>query len=280
MKKIFKSSFLLFFSLSSQFAFGQWSTNSNDIYNTNYSLSPAGKVGIGLIPVQNSGITKTAVLQVKGISGNNSTQGLLPSPIVSISSDGQTSKLDIGIGSGTYGPFIYANSVLKFITPQINILDAYSTGPGAKLGVSLDPVAGSYNFGTYKGYFLNGLSVGTSNAIPSGYKLAVDGKIMCEEIDVEMSENWPDYVFDKSYNLRPLDSLKLFIETQQHLPEIPSAKEVEKNGISLAKMSRLQMAKIEELTLYLLQLKEKNDELEKKNEALEKLYMELKKKIN
>ncbi|WP_051313566.1 hypothetical protein [Sporocytophaga myxococcoides] len=280
MKKIFKSSFLLLFSLSSQFAFSQWSTNSNDIYNTNYSLSPAGKVGIGLIPVQNSGINKTSVLQIKGISGNNITGGYEPSPIVSISSDGQTSKLNIGIGSGTYGSFIYANSVLKFISPEINIIDGYSTSTLAKLGVSISPVAGSYNFGTYTGYFLTGLSVGTSNTIPSGYKLAVDGKIICEEIDVKMSEDWPDYVFDKTYNLRPLDSLKLFVESERHLPEIPSAKEVENNGISLAEMSRLQMAKIEELTLYLFQLKEKNDELEKKNEALEKLYLELKKKIN
>lgn len=100
--------------------------------------------------------------------------------------------------------------------------------------------------------------------IPSGYKMAVDGKLLCEEVRVEMSQNWPDYVFEKDYDLMPLDKLAKHIETEKHLPGIPSASEVSKEGVALGDMQKKMMEKIEELTLYILQQQKAIEALQQK----------------
>jgi hypothetical protein len=107
-----------------------------------------------------------------------------------------------------------------------------------------------------------GIGVGSAANLPAGSLLAVDGKITCEEVLVKMSENWPDYVFDEKYNLKPLHEVRDFIERNKHLPGIPRATEVEQNGLELAKMQKLMMEKIEELTLYIIQLENKISNLE------------------
>ncbi len=97
-----------------------------------------------------------------------------------------------------------------------------------------------------------GLGIGTE-LIPSGYKLAVNGKAIIEEVRVELSESWPDYVFEENYNLRSLKETEAYIKNNKHLPEIPSAIEMEANGIQLGEMNMLLLKKIEELTLYTIQ---------------------------
>ncbi len=94
-----------------------------------------------------------------------------------------------------------------------------------------------------------GIGVGAGN-IPSGYLLAVDGKVISEEVRVEMSGTWPDYVFAPEYLLMPLDELEQSISTHRHLPNIPSADEVESGGQMLGDLQRRMIEKIEELTLY------------------------------
>ena len=91
--------------------------------------------------------------------------------------------------------------------------------------------------------------------------LAVDGKITCEEVLVKLSQNWPDYVFANDYKLPELSEVKTFIEENNHLPGIPKASEIEKNGLKLGEMQRLMLEKIEELTLYIIELKKENDEI-------------------
>jgi hypothetical protein len=96
--------------------------------------------------------------------------------------------------------------------------------------------------------------------LPSGYSFGVDGKIICTELLVRLVPSWPDYVFDKGYKLRNIYELDNFINTNKHLPGIPKAAEVAK-GLSVGEMQKLQMEKIEELTLYIIQLKRELDEL-------------------
>lgn len=103
---------------------------------------------------------------------------------------------------------------------------------------------------------VKGASIGTAD-LPAGYALSVDGKVICEELHVEMSQSWPDYVFSDTYQLKSLAELKASIEQNHHLPGIPNAKTVEQNGLDMAAMMRLQMEKIEELTLYIIQLNER-----------------------
>lgn len=73
-----------------------------------------------------------------------------------------------------------------------------------------------------------GIGVNSGASIPAGFLLAVDGKIISEEVKVQLSGNWPDYVFDKKYKLLSLDELKKFIATNKHLPNIPAAADVKK----------------------------------------------------
>jgi hypothetical protein len=114
---------------------------------------------------------------------------------------------------------------------------------------------GSHRLGVDGNAVITGaLRIG-STVTPSGYKLAVDGRVICTEVLVRLVANWPDYVFNNQHQLRNLDELESFIEKNKHLPGIPSAAEIEKSGVSLGEMQRLQMEKIEELTLYILQLK-------------------------
>lgn len=104
------------------------------------------------------------------------------------------------------------------------------------------------------------LRVGNTTT-PSGYKLAVDGRIICTEVMVRLIANWPDYVFNEQHKKLPLLKLEEYIRLHNHLPGIPSATDIEKKGLPLAEMQRLQMEKIEELTLYIIELKKEIEAL-------------------
>ncbi|MXV50375.1 hypothetical protein GS399_05270 [Pedobacter sp. HMF7647] len=94
-------------------------------------------------------------------------------------------------------------------------------------------------------------NVGIGTATPRE-KLSVNGRIRAQEVKVETA-NWPDYVFDPSHKLDGLAAVEKFIGKNGHLPGIPSAEVVEKDGIDLGDMNARLLKKIEELTLYLIQ---------------------------
>lgn len=96
-------------------------------------------------------------------------------------------------------------------------------------------------------------------------KLTVKGTIHAEEVKVDLSVPGPDYVFEPDYKLISLDELAEYLKENKHLPEIPSAKEMEINGIELSKMNILLLKKIEELTLYVIDLEEKNKQQARDN---------------
>ncbi len=115
------------------------------------------------------------------------------------------------------------------------------------------------------------VTIGTS--IPAaGYILSVDGKVMAEEVRVELSGNWPDYVFSADHNLMSIEALENHVNEFKHLPGIPSAKEVEANGISLGQMQTKTIEKLEENSLYIIQL---NNKIETQNAVIAKLIKEL-----
>jgi hypothetical protein len=103
-------------------------------------------------------------------------------------------------------------------------------------------------------------------------RLAVKGNIRAQEVKVEITD-WPDYVFDQKYILPSLDSVDLYIKEKGHLPGIPSAAEVARNGISLGKMNASLLKKIEELTLYLLEFKEESKQLKAELNSLKKVHL-------
>jgi hypothetical protein len=122
---------------------------------------------------------------------------------------------------------------------------------------------------TYGNVYLadEGGNVGIGTANPGNYKLAVEGKIGAREVVVTTAA-WADYVFEPSYHLRPLSEVETFLKENKHLPEIPSAKDVEANGVNLGEMNMLLLKKVEELTLYVIELKKENDEMKKEMEKL------------
>ncbi len=108
------------------------------------------------------------------------------------------------------------------------------------------------------------VAIGVSVAAASGYKLTVSGKVLCEELKVKLrSSGWPDYVFGKDYNLPSLMEVEKFIQQYKHLPNIPTAAEVEENGIEVGDMQKRMMEKIEQLTLYVIELKKEINALKK-----------------
>src|SRR6185369_13993990 len=104
------------------------------------------------------------------------------------------------------------------------------------------------------------VSVGTTNSY--GYKLAVNGSAIFTSAKVKLYSNWPDYVFYQTYELPSLASLEKFIKINNHLPNIPSAQEINDNGIDLGDMSGKLLEKIEELTLYIIELKKENEKMQ------------------
>ena len=104
--------------------------------------------------------------------------------------------------------------------------------------------------------------------IPSGYKLAVNGKAIATEIRVQTYANWPDFVFKSFYNLPTLEEVEQHIQEKGHLKDIPSAQEVEENGILLGEINAKLLQKIEELTLYTIKQEKEIKELKKIVEQL------------
>lgn len=102
--------------------------------------------------------------------------------------------------------------------------------------------------------------IGDITHLPSTpeHKLYVENGITTEEVKVKLQSDgeWSDYVFNKDYNLMSLDDLQKFINEHRHLPEIPDAAQVQKDGIELGQMNALLLKKIEELTLYVMELKQ------------------------
>ncbi|MEA1786086.1 LamG domain-containing protein [Arenibacter sp. GZD96] len=107
--------------------------------------------------------------------------------------------------------------------------------------------------------YYNGGNVGIGTSDPGTYRLAVNGNVHAKEVKVDLI-GWADYVFEKDYDLPSLEEVERHILEKGHLINIPSAAEVKAEGIELGQMDRLLLEKIEELTLYILQLKKENTE--------------------
>lgn len=119
------------------------------------------------------------------------------------------------------------------------------------------------------------VGIGTTNT--QGFRLAVSGNIVAEEIKVALESDWPDYVFKDNYELPSLIEVEEFIEKNGHLIGIPSQAEVKASGILLGEMNANLLKKIEELTLYTIEQDKKIKKLEDDYIKIQKLLMSLSK---
>jgi hypothetical protein len=196
-----------------------------------------------------------------------------------------SSLVHIGAKTGAGGTPYSSSTLLQVFqpfnttTPSASI-DLGMCQPHARItgfGNVTDNSIGQLAFSTMKHGVINEVmritsdgNVGIGTTTPGLlYKLAVDGKIVAREIKVKDGTPWPDYVFEKDYNLMSLTDLEAFIKKNNHLPNIPSAKEVEeKEGIELGAMNAKLLEKIEELTLHLIEMNKEMQSLRKENQAI------------
>lgn len=155
----------------------------------------------------------------------------------------------------SYGVRLYANT-----DSGINGLQIQTALPSNS--------AQSLNYLTRLAIDVNGnIGIGT---ITPDTKLAVNGTIHTKEVKVDLlAPMVPDYVFAKDYKLKTLQEVENYIKEYNHLPEIPSAAEFEKNGLMLAEMNMSLLQKIEELTLYLIETKKENEAMKYRQQQLE-----------
>ncbi len=182
------------------------------------------------------------------------------------------------VGIGTANPTekleIQGNTILSGInTKQIynwTGVAAFSTGIlGSTTNNSRFSISTNSAGEVFSVSYLNGnIGIGTTDT--KGYKLAVNGDMIAERVVVKLQTNWPDYVFKKTYGLRPLEQVEQYINQNSHLPEVPSAQEVSDKGIDVGAMNAKLLQKIEELTLYLIEQNKEIKTLKNKVEVLEK----------
>ena len=151
-------------------------------------------------------------------------------------------------------------------------------GDGFRINQSLE-VSETPNFANSvtRMIITNAGNVGIGTINPT-YPLTVNGTIRSKKVIVDTG--WSDFVFEDDYSLMPLHSLAKFIEKNNHLPEMPTAKEVESNGISLGEMDAKLLQKIEELTLYVIELKMENEQQQQLIEEQSKQLKKLEKRHN
>lgn len=227
----------------------------------------SGKVGVGIAPssaklhIVGNSVTNSPVLQVATTyTGNVHVRAVegVSVPNAGWGFGGHFTGGAVGVvGSGSGG----SNA-----STSIGVEGAASGTAGTRIGIRGNASGGTTNwagfFGTGNVYITNELRIGSgAESGATGYKVAIDGKMIAEEVRVQLSGDWPDYVFKDDYHLQSLSDVDKFIKNNGHLPGIPSAVQVEQSGQHLGEIQIKLLEKIEELTLHLIALQKQNDAL-------------------
>jgi len=235
-------------SLSTQF------TSSSGAYNSTGNLS-----------LQTAGTSRLSILSSNGNVGVGTTSPEAKLHVAGnvVMDNGGNPMIYTGTGAAENGRYLQLTNSTQTATPS-----------GMKAGGIL--VADDFNYASppKNNLVVKGrVGIGTPlTANPNDYMLAVNGKIGAKDVQVERnSGTWPDYVFSAAYELPSLAEVELYIQKNNHLPDVPSAKEIEAKGHDLGAMDEILLKKVEELTLYII-------EQQKEIEGLKKQIAEQQKK--
>ena len=287
----------------------QWSTSGTNIYNNN-----TGNVGIGTTSPQSKLEIVDGSLTIKsdpyaeiGVERTNggrvavgvtsgSLEGFLGSRghLKFITNGESIPKMFIKdngkIGIGTTNPQskleIIDGSLMIKSDPYAHIGIERTNGGRVTMGVTSGSLegfvssAGHLKFLTLgdpvpKMFIKDNGDIGIGTTTPDA-KLTVKGDIHTREVRVDLNgATGPDFVFEKDYDLRSLEETEAFIKNHKHLPEIPSAAEMEENGIELKEMNLKLLQKVEELTLHLIEQGKKIKDILQENENLRTKILEI-----
>ncbi len=231
---------------------GKWSSSGSIIYYKD------GGVGIGTSSPRSSlDVTGDVIF---GRSGGSKITIQTPSTDVRLHTFGSPLVVPSGnVGIGT-------------LTPRSNFDvtgDAiFGRAGGSK--VVIQTPASDVRFYTYgRPLLIPTGNVGIGTLLPTK-TLSVNGTVLAKEVIVStIGAYWPDYVFEEGYDLMPLNEIEKFIEENGHLPGVSPAADVEKDGLSIGEMQIVQMEKIEELTLHLIEKEKEINDLEQINKDFE-----------
>jgi len=268
----------LTFVLITYSSFGQWSNTSNN------GTQGAVKIKNYLLFDADGDFTGGNYFTIQDDPTNNYLRiGYRFNNHLNINSQG---NIGIGTTSPTYNLHVkgtsYSGLTMESALGNDNFIEfKESTKQTFKVGIDSDKnlfkiARTNFNDNSFVVDYNGSVGIGTTNL--SSWKLAVNGNIRAKEIKVETG--WSDFVFDKKYNLPSLKEVENHIKEKGHLKDIPSAKEVEQNGIFLGEMDSKLLQKIEELTLYTIEQEKKINELESLNSKLLELQKRLEKLEN
>ncbi len=262
MKKILA---ILVFVLIGSMSYAQnWSAGPGNIWNVN-----TGNVGIGttapafLFTVANPSTTATFQVERPLAAGTGNVA------VMQLKNSNVGDYYYIGIKKMATGHDA-VQSVYYAATNTFRAFSAINSATGKyeiRNGVG---VAEFLNAGNVLFNNTGNVGIGTTNPLA---KLSVNGtgtfngKVKCTEVEVLLAA-WPDRVFKAGYNLMPLEEVEAFVNANSHLPGVPSESEVLQNGVNVGDMNAVLLQKIEELTLYMIQLKKDNEQLKAQIEKL------------
>lgn len=216
-----------------------------------------GNVGIGVTAPRTTldlGNTGTATLkEIKFVSDDVGNGGVNTDPYTlrKIHDGSNISHLELLLNDDADESFrIYGNSCTGYGCSEY----------GGNLAHSFDAAGNVHHAGS--------VSIGTLD--PKNYKLAVNGSAIFTKAVVKPYNNWADYVFAPTYKLPTLQEVEAFIKANKHLPDVPSAKEVEANGLDLGDNQAVLLKKIEEQMLYILELNKQLQDLKQEVNELKK----------
>jgi len=261
-------------------------------YTTNETLNIAsGSNGTGTIYFKDLNSTEGGGIKVTGIAGGSKMEFFNRWNIDETKVIFDLSSGKIGIGTNSPGDQLEVLMSSQTNGDGISIKAINSSGAGSQPGIAFKDINGNRIASVNTDhdskdlrFLTNGIAeamrinsegkVGIGTINPDA-ELTVKGSIHAEEVKVDLNIPAPDYVFESDYELRTLKETKEYIAKNKHLPEIPSAVEISENGINLGDMNMRLLKKIEELTLYQIELLEQQEVQNTRMAKLEKKLLEL-----